>query len=64
MLPLLHMGGVAGLALQNSYILPVLASMNIYSSSRESGGCSTEGEQYAAWPPVCVYLWSDEGIWK
>lgn len=34
------------------------------SASRESGGCSTKGERYAAWPPVCLYLWFDEGIYK
>jgi len=34
----------------------------ICSASRESRGCGTEGEQYAAWAPGCLYLWFDEGI--
>jgi hypothetical protein len=36
----------------------------ICSASCESGGRSTEGEQYAAWPPVYLYLWFDQGMYK
>lgn len=36
----------------------------ICSASFESVGRSTKGEQHAAWPPVCLYLWFDEGIYK
>lgn len=62
-LPLSYLGGVAGLSLQGSsgvgQYFQVL-QVHILGLSR----CSTEGEQYAAWPPVCLYLWFVEGISK
>jgi hypothetical protein len=60
-LPLSYLSRVAGLPLRHTSCASQFSKVHLR-ASRERGGCGTKGEQYAAWPPVYLYLWFDRGI--